>query len=54
MLKSQLPPLSLLRVSPTFMSFLTSASSKRRPINRLASKTVFRGFMADWFLAARH
>jgi len=26
--------------------------SNLRPINRLASKTVFRGFMAAWFLAA--
>lgn len=34
------------------MSFLTSESSKRRPIRRLASKTVLMGFMADWFLAA--
>ena len=35
----------------TFMSFLTSGSSKRRPISRLASKTVLVGFMAETFLA---
>lgn len=29
-----------------------STHSNLRPINRLASKTVFRGFMAAWFLAA--
>lgn len=35
------------------MSFLTSASSNRRPMRRFASKTVWRGFMAAWFLRGR-
>ncbi|KAI9323493.1 hypothetical protein BX666DRAFT_1887463 [Dichotomocladium elegans] len=35
-----------------FMSFWTSLSLKRRPIKRLASKTVRSGLAAYWFLAA--
>merc|ERR1719215_1071940 len=35
-----------------FMSDWVAESVKRRPIRRLASKTVLTGFMAAWFLAA--
>lgn len=35
-----------------FMSIWTEVSSNLRPINLLASKTVLRGFIATWFLAA--
>ena len=34
-----------------FLSSLTTGSSKRRPIRRLASKMVFMGLEATWFLA---
>ncbi|KAE9523578.1 hypothetical protein AGLY_016130 [Aphis glycines] len=34
------------------MSACVFSSSKRRPIKRLASNTVFTGFIATWFLAA--
>ena len=35
-----------------FMSLCTEESENLRPIRRLASNTVFVGFMATWFLAA--
>ena len=35
-----------------FMSDWVAESDQRRPIRRLASKTVLVGFMAAWFLAA--
>jgi hypothetical protein len=34
------------------MSACTVTSEKRRPMRRLASKTVLRGFIAAWFFAA--
>ena len=34
------------------MSSCTTGSLKWRPMRRLASKTVLRGFIATWFLAA--
>ncbi|KAG5523226.1 hypothetical protein RHGRI_035145 [Rhododendron griersonianum] len=36
----------------SFMSAWTEGSENRRPMRRLASNTVFCGFMATWFLAA--
>lgn len=46
------PPSLTTRNGQCFMSDCTVASSNFRPISLLASKMVFVGFMATWFLAA--
>ena len=47
-----LPSTSITLKGQVFMSFWTDSSSNLLPIKRLASKTVFLGFKAAWFLAA--
>lgn len=47
-----LPSLLTILKGQCLLSRLTSGSSKYRPINRFASKTVFSGLLEAWFLAA--